>query len=103
LHSTGQKQLAQKTTVSTIISWYYYKIYLTSIIKPSFYYLCVAVGKILAVAGFLAGRDSEKKRVYAFFSESSISANFASRACLKKTRLQNFADQHTRVIIDGFY
>ena len=28
-------------------------IYLTSIIKPSFYYPCVAVGKILAVAGFL--------------------------------------------------
>ena len=27
-------------------------IYLTSIIKPSFYYPCVAVGKILAVAGF---------------------------------------------------
>ena len=28
-----------------------------------------------------ADRDSEKKRVYAFFSESSRSANFASRAC----------------------
>ena len=34
-------------------------IYLTSIIKPSFYYPCVAVGKILAVAGFLAGRDCQ--------------------------------------------
>ena len=56
-------------------------IYLTSIINPSFYYPCVAVGNFLAVAGFLAGRDSEKERVYAFFSESSRSANFASRAC----------------------
>jgi hypothetical protein len=34
-------------------------IYLTSIIKPSFYYPCVAVGKFLAVAGFLAGRDCQ--------------------------------------------
>ena len=34
-------------------------IYLTSIIKPSFYYPCVAVGKILAVADFLAGRDCQ--------------------------------------------
>ena len=43
-------------------------IYLTSIIKPSFYYPCVAVGKFLAVAGFFsrsrllnfADRDSER-------------------------------------------
>ena len=32
-------------------------IYLTSEIKPSFYFTCVAVCKILAVEGFLAGRD----------------------------------------------
>ena len=59
-------------------------IYLTSIIKPSFYYPFVAVGKILAVAGFLSGRDckifadrdSEKECVYASFSESSRSAKF---------------------------
>jgi len=31
----------------------------TSIIKPSFYYPCVAVGKILAIAVFLAGRDCQ--------------------------------------------
>ena len=34
-------------------------IYLTRIIKPPFYYPCVAVGKFLTVAGFLAGRDCQ--------------------------------------------
>ncbi len=47
--------------------------YLTSIIKPSFYYpSCLAVGKIW----------------------SSRSGNFASRVLLKNPRLLNFADRH---------
>jgi hypothetical protein len=38
-------------------------IYLTSIIKPSFYYPCVAVGEDLAVAGFLADRDCQTLQI----------------------------------------
>ena len=41
-------------------------------------------------------RDSEMERVYASISESSRSANFASRVLLKNPRLPNFANRHTR-------
>ena len=65
-------------------------IYLTSIIKPSFYYPCEAVGKILAVAGFLAGRDcqilqieTQKRNAFtlSFLSRRDLQILLVERAC----------------------
>ena len=77
-------------------------IYLTSVIKP-----CMAVGKLFAVAVFLAGRDCQILQI----ERNAFTLSFLSRRDLqillvqpaKNPKLPNFGDQHTWVIIDGFF
>jgi hypothetical protein len=70
----------------------------------------VAVGKILAVECFLAGRDCQILQIETQ-KRNAFTLSFLSRRDLqillvepaKNPRLPNFGDQHTWVIIDGFY
>ena len=60
-------------------------IYLTRIIKPPFYYPCVAVGKFLTVAGFLAGRDCQILQRVSFLSRRDLQNLLVEPAKKSKT------------------
>ena len=71
---------------------------------------CMAVGKILAVAGIFAGRDcqilqieTQKRNTFTLSFLSSRDLQILLVEPAKNPRLPNFADQQIRVIIDEFY